>query len=224
MSKLQATRFNSNCAICYENYADGDVLSSPEQCGHVFHKACLENWLKCKHQCPTCRANIVTEQAITTPVVSRPPPPQRPPPPIRPAATVITSAITATARSIPNIYKTLNFSETLTLFNILQSIMKPMASKLELYPLIHNEIIEVLDTVFIVDYGCETAYELLNKIKNADHIGYKHMIYDISDDLYRALQQFIPKDQFIQNEVVRQNYTKVCNMPPLQQFRNKYLD
>ncbi len=219
MSKLQAIRFNTNCAICFENYAEGDTLCSPEQCGHVFHKECLDNWLKHKKQCPTCRMNIITEQTpITTsqtaPAVRRPPPP-----PTR--ATL--STISGSVRSIPNIYKTLNFTETLTLFNILQGIMRPLVSQPQLYDIIYNEIIEVLDSVFMVDQGCETAYELLNKIK-CDITQIKFSIYEVSNSLYSALLQFIPAEGFTHNSVVLENYNNVCKLTPLFNFRQKYLN
>ncbi len=227
MSKLQAIRFNTNCAICYENYAEGDTLCSPEQCGHVFHKECLDNWLKCKKQCPTCRMNIITEAAPPAPIlqtaatipqttaVRRPPPPPR---------RVPASTISNHVRSIPNIYKTLNFTETLTLFNILQGIMRPLVSQPELYDIIYNEIIEVLDTVFMVDQGCETAYELLNKIRGSNNTQIKFSIYEVSNSLYAALQQFIPSEGFTQNAIVLENYNNVCKLLPLYNSRQKYLN
>ena len=27
-------------------------------CNHAFHTSCLENWIKIKQECPTCRRNI----------------------------------------------------------------------------------------------------------------------------------------------------------------------
>lgn len=62
------------CAICWMNFSHKDVeekicSKSKEEnkrsdilmetgCGHVFHKECLEAWIKKKSKCPTCRGRI----------------------------------------------------------------------------------------------------------------------------------------------------------------------
>ena len=43
------------CTIC------SDILNSNSQvsstyCGHMFHKKCIEKWLREKNECPQCRA------------------------------------------------------------------------------------------------------------------------------------------------------------------------
>ena len=46
----------SSCAVCQ------DVISSSacliRQCGHVFHRACIESWLSVSVHCPVCRHDI----------------------------------------------------------------------------------------------------------------------------------------------------------------------
>ena len=40
-----------NCTICLENFKEGDVLKRLG-CLHIFHKNCIETWLKSKNLCP----------------------------------------------------------------------------------------------------------------------------------------------------------------------------
>ena len=46
------------CAVCLEDYIDGDELLRMPNCSHVFHAACLEDWLTDNSTCPCCRANF----------------------------------------------------------------------------------------------------------------------------------------------------------------------
>jgi hypothetical protein len=43
------------CAICNDDMTDA-VQSI--QCGHVFHKACIEEWIKMHPTCPLCRSDF----------------------------------------------------------------------------------------------------------------------------------------------------------------------
>ncbi|XP_065368269.1 uncharacterized protein LOC135960805 [Calliphora vicina] len=45
---------NILCAICSEYFQNTDIIYST-RCGHVFHKCCLFQWLKCSRTCPQCR-------------------------------------------------------------------------------------------------------------------------------------------------------------------------
>jgi hypothetical protein len=42
------------CVICLENiyFLDKAII---DNCGHVFHRICLETWLEYNNSCPTCR-------------------------------------------------------------------------------------------------------------------------------------------------------------------------
>ncbi|CAH9125363.1 unnamed protein product [Cuscuta epithymum] len=42
------------CCICQEEYNDGDDLGTLD-CGHDFHKGCINQWLKHKNLCPICK-------------------------------------------------------------------------------------------------------------------------------------------------------------------------
>ena len=54
----------SDCAICLNQFQDGDKVA-PLHCSikHVFHTACIQEWLKRSPVCPLCKAQIdPTEQ------------------------------------------------------------------------------------------------------------------------------------------------------------------
>jgi len=42
------------CAVCQDEYAEGDELSIMPACAHTFHAACVARWLKDKPSCPVC--------------------------------------------------------------------------------------------------------------------------------------------------------------------------
>ncbi|GAU15016.1 hypothetical protein TSUD_48110 [Trifolium subterraneum] len=47
-----------DCGICLESFTDGDKLIHL-QCGHKFHSACLDPWIRSCGDCPYCRRCIV---------------------------------------------------------------------------------------------------------------------------------------------------------------------
>ncbi|XP_058769555.1 probable E3 ubiquitin-protein ligase RHY1A [Vicia villosa] len=52
------SRIPQDCGICLESYTDGDKLIHL-QCGHKFHSACLDPWIRSCGDCPYCRRCIV---------------------------------------------------------------------------------------------------------------------------------------------------------------------
>jgi len=45
------------CPICLEDYKNSDqVCHSKSECGHIYHLACLMNWMIQNDDCPICRA------------------------------------------------------------------------------------------------------------------------------------------------------------------------
>ncbi|WZZ34443.1 hypothetical protein YC2023_017844 [Brassica napus] len=45
---------NDICIVCFGNYNDGKNLCSLT-CGHIFHFACIDQWLSTKISCLVCR-------------------------------------------------------------------------------------------------------------------------------------------------------------------------
>ena len=46
------------CSICQDTLEDNAIVRKINHCQHVFHSACLENWLLNHSTCPTCRHNL----------------------------------------------------------------------------------------------------------------------------------------------------------------------
>uniref|UniRef100_A0A0D9WVP1 RING-type domain-containing protein n=1 Tax=Leersia perrieri TaxID=77586 RepID=A0A0D9WVP1_9ORYZ len=45
------------CPVCLENYGDGEVVRTLPDCGHVFHRECVDPWLRQRPTCPVCRTS-----------------------------------------------------------------------------------------------------------------------------------------------------------------------
>ncbi|GMY10876.1 RING-H2 finger protein ATL70-like [Fagus crenata] len=45
------------CAICLEDFEDGDVCRELFTCKHTFHKQCVDEWLIIDMHCPLCRGS-----------------------------------------------------------------------------------------------------------------------------------------------------------------------
>lgn len=45
----------AECAICLAEFEDGDAMRVLPQCGHGFHAACIDKWLRGHSSCPSCR-------------------------------------------------------------------------------------------------------------------------------------------------------------------------
>jgi hypothetical protein len=54
---------NAECPICLEIYRLGDTIciSKVAECDHVFHQACVSEWLSKHDQCPLCRIDLMSE-------------------------------------------------------------------------------------------------------------------------------------------------------------------
>ncbi|KAM3209207.1 hypothetical protein ACQJBY_063723 [Aegilops geniculata] len=47
------------CAICQDEFQQGQMCSEVPACRHLFHRDCIEVWRKSKTTCPLCRRSIV---------------------------------------------------------------------------------------------------------------------------------------------------------------------
>ncbi|XWS52055.1 hypothetical protein CRYUN_Cryun11dG0034500 [Craigia yunnanensis] len=55
--KLTSSTPGGDCAICLEGLEEKEVCWVLVKCDHVFHKPCVEEWLKINFSCPLCRTN-----------------------------------------------------------------------------------------------------------------------------------------------------------------------
>ncbi|XP_078182587.1 putative RING-H2 finger protein ATL69 [Carex rostrata] len=53
------------CPICLGEYVSGDVLRRGPDCGHCFHVACVDEWLRLSATCPLCRSSPVLSPVAT---------------------------------------------------------------------------------------------------------------------------------------------------------------
>jgi hypothetical protein len=51
---------NKECTVCLDEQKLGNYCVKL-QCGHLFHRDCLTDWLKCQCTCPVCRFEIETD-------------------------------------------------------------------------------------------------------------------------------------------------------------------
>ncbi|XP_027348246.1 RING-H2 finger protein ATL57 [Abrus precatorius] len=50
------------CAICLEEFGDGDAVKMIPHCRHVFHPQCIDTWLASHVTCPVCRCSELCEE------------------------------------------------------------------------------------------------------------------------------------------------------------------
>ena len=48
------------CSICLDKLFTANTDVSVLQCGHMYHKDCLERYMKIKNKCPNCRSEITS--------------------------------------------------------------------------------------------------------------------------------------------------------------------
>jgi hypothetical protein len=46
------------CAICQENFEQGQYIRRLVHCNHSFHRDCIDTWFRGNVHCPTCRHDI----------------------------------------------------------------------------------------------------------------------------------------------------------------------
>ncbi|TKW40951.1 hypothetical protein SEVIR_1G281000v4 [Setaria viridis] len=60
-SKAAAGEGADECAICLAEFEDGQAMRVLPQCGHAFHAACVDTWLRGHSSCPSCRRVLAAE-------------------------------------------------------------------------------------------------------------------------------------------------------------------
>ena len=53
---------SGNCAICQDAISSGACRI--RQCGHIFHRSCVQNWFSMSVRCPVCRHDIREENQV----------------------------------------------------------------------------------------------------------------------------------------------------------------
>lgn len=48
-----SVNIDDDCPICYNRLGDADIVQT--NCKHLFHKHCMDTWLRNNSQCPLCR-------------------------------------------------------------------------------------------------------------------------------------------------------------------------
>eukprot|EP01018_Ginkgo_biloba_P016470 Gb_08038 [translate_table: standard] len=56
---------NSCCSICLSDYKESEVLRLLPDCGHMFHVACIDAWLRLHATCPMCRTSPLPSPQTT---------------------------------------------------------------------------------------------------------------------------------------------------------------
>ncbi|KAF3796759.1 RING-H2 finger protein [Nymphaea thermarum] len=46
------------CAICLQEFGEGDIVRRLPKCRHHFHMVCIDRWLTIDASCPTCRQHV----------------------------------------------------------------------------------------------------------------------------------------------------------------------
>ncbi|XP_003566333.1 RING-H2 finger protein ATL39 [Brachypodium distachyon] len=58
-SSRDAADRDGDCAVCIVEFRDGELARLLPRCGHRFHAACVDAWLRLHATCPLCRASVV---------------------------------------------------------------------------------------------------------------------------------------------------------------------
>lgn len=60
------------CVICMCEYEVGDELRKMPMCSHIFHRACIDDWLTRSLTCPSCQQEIPAPSSTipTTPTAA----------------------------------------------------------------------------------------------------------------------------------------------------------
>ncbi|KAK3281707.1 hypothetical protein CYMTET_10518 [Cymbomonas tetramitiformis] len=52
-----------SCTICLQDFEEGDTVRTLPRCSHMYHTACIDQWLVTQGDCPICRVAIIAEDS-----------------------------------------------------------------------------------------------------------------------------------------------------------------
>ena len=55
--KLTSKKAEELCVICQDDFKENNERSKL-QCGHIYHKCCIKEWIKHKKTCPLCNTTL----------------------------------------------------------------------------------------------------------------------------------------------------------------------
>ncbi len=62
MNSPSSATAEKTCVICYDTINSQPICEEENErildCSHIFHRECIGEWLKQKHNCPVCRAHV----------------------------------------------------------------------------------------------------------------------------------------------------------------------
>lgn len=50
---------NKKCNICFQQFKVGEYKRKLPNCKHIYHKKCIDKWLKIDSRCPICRDKLL---------------------------------------------------------------------------------------------------------------------------------------------------------------------
>ncbi|KAK9245709.1 hypothetical protein V1506DRAFT_537299 [Lipomyces tetrasporus] len=69
--KANEEHLGDRCLVCLSDFEEGEECRKLRQCGHLFHRMCIDEWLTTgRNSCPLCRAPGVGEGKNTAPNVA----------------------------------------------------------------------------------------------------------------------------------------------------------
>lgn len=61
----------AECAVCINEFEEGDKVRVLPRCGHRFHIACIDMWFGSHNSCPLCRSAVEVEESAESPAAAR---------------------------------------------------------------------------------------------------------------------------------------------------------
>lgn len=55
-----------DCAVCLGEVGKGETVRRMPACCHVFHRDCIDLWLRARATCPVCRCGVLPPEVVVT--------------------------------------------------------------------------------------------------------------------------------------------------------------